>query len=358
MRTIHQFVAGFTNGDAISNEARVLRDIFQSWGYKSEIFSEQKRILPEIRHEARDVSEYAAEAKPDDIVLLHLSIGSQVNEAFLNIPSRRAILYHNVTPSNYLELINKQMANSLSLGRTQIKALAGSAEVNMADSQYNADELAEAGYKDVKVLPLVLDLDKLTDSIDKKTMNKYGDHIVNIVFVGRCVPNKKIEDVITAFYYFNKYIEPNSRLIHVGSYAGTERYYHLLLSQIKELNTDKVFFTKSIPQPQLNAVYKSADLFLSMSEHEGFCIPLIESMVHDVPILAYAAAAVPETLDGSGVLFKEKDYEAVAEMMGRIVKDKPFREAVLKGQQERIARYRNRDLEAELKTHLAPLLEP
>lgn len=356
MKVLHQFVAGFTNGDAISNEARVLRDTFQSWGYDSEIFSEQKRILPEIRHEAKDTSEYAAVAKPDDIVLLHLSIGSQVNDIFLSLPCRKAILYHNITPSIYLEMINKQMANSLKLGRTQIKALAGSAEVNMADSQYNADELLQYGYTNVKVLPLILDLNKLTDSVDKKTIKKYDDSIVNVLFVGRCVPNKKIEDAITAFYYFNKYIEPNSRFIHVGSYAGTEPYYHLLLAQIKEVGLNNVFFTKSIPQSHLNAVYKCADIFLSMSEHEGFCIPLIESMVHDVPILAYSAAAVPETMDGAGILFTEKNYEMIAEMMGEIVRNKTFRDSIIDGQRKRMNRFRGLNLESELKKHLSPLL--
>ncbi len=356
MKNIHQFVAGFTNGDAISNEARVLRDIFRSWGYGSEIFSEHKRILPEIRHEAKDAAEYESVAKPEDVVLLHLSIGTRVNEIFHNLPCRKAILYHNITPARYLELINKQTANSLELGRAQIKALAGIAEVNMADSIYNAEELQEKGYSDVKVLPLVLDLEKLTNGTDRKTMKKYDDSITNVIFVGRCVPNKKIEDVISAFHYFNKYVEPHSRLIHVGSFAGTEPYYHLLLTQIKELGLNNVFFTKSIPQASLNAVYKCADIFLSMSEHEGFCIPLIESMVHDVPVLAYSAAAVPETMDGAGVLFTEKKYELISEMMGQIVHNTTFKNAIIKGQRERLTRFKDRNLESELKQHLAPLL--
>lgn len=356
MSVFHQFVAGFTNGDAISNEVRVLQGIFRKWGCTSEIFSEQKRILPELRDEAKDISEYASVASPDDSVLLHLSIGSEVNEVFRTLPCQKAILYHNITPSRYLDLINKQMANNLARGRAQLKAFARTARVNMADSKFNAEELIEAGYPDVKVLPLVLDLDKLTSSIDRKTMGRFGGNIVNVVFVGRCVPNKKIEDALTAFSYFNKYVEPNSRFIHVGSYSGTERYYNILLAQVKELGLNNVIFTKSIPQPELNAVYKCADIFLCMSEHEGFCIPLIESMVHDVPVLAYSAAAVPETLAGAGIVFAEKKYEMIAEMMGRLAHDNELKSAVIEGQRKRIADYRARDLESELKQHLQPLL--
>lgn len=357
MKAIHQFLAGFTNGDAISNEAKVLRDIFRSWGYQSDIFSEQKRILPELKKEARDVSEYAAIDQEDDVVLLHLSIGSVVNEVFSSLRCRKAVLYHNITPASYLELINKQIANSLARGRDQMKKLVNTASINMADSHYNANELSELGYRDVRVLPLVLQLEKLTSSYHKPTMKKINDGTVNILFVGRCVPNKKLEDAISSFYYFHKYVEPNSRFIHVGSYAGTERYYNILLLQVKELGLgNSVHFVKAVPQAHLNTYYKYASMFLCMSEHEGFCIPLMESMIHDLPILAYAAAAVPETLDGSGVLVKEKNFEMIAEMMGEIIHNQTFRSAIVRGQQERIARYKALDLETELRENLAPLL--
>lgn len=356
MKAIHQFVAGFTNGDAISNEALVMRNLFRAWGYKSDIFSEQKRILPELRKEAFDCADYASMATPDDIVILHLSIGSQVNDIFQSLPCKKVILYHNITPAEYLNLINKEMANSLALGRNQIKMLSNTADINMADSKFNASELNDLGYKEVKVLPLVLDLNKLTSSADKAVIRKFGDGTVNILFVGRCVPNKKLEDAITAFYYFTKFVEPNSRFIHVGSFAGTERYYHLLLTQIKELGLNNVHFARSVPQPQLNAFYKTASMFLCMSEHEGFCIPVIESMLHSVPVMAFAAAAVPETMDNAGVLFLKKDYKMIAEMMGQLVHNTELRSAIIKGQLDRVKRYKQLSIEDKLQNYLEPLL--
>ena len=357
MKSIHQFVAGFANGDAISNEARELRNIFRSWGCKSEIFSEQKRILPELKKDAFDISDYMAADNEEDIVILHLSIGSVVNDAFKKLKSRKAILYHNITPASYLELINRQTANSLTKGRDQVEALVNVAEVNMADSKYNANELSSLGYNNVSVLPLVLKLDKLTNSHHKTTAKKISDGLVNILFVGRCVPNKKIEDALTAFYYFNKYVEPRSRFIHVGSYAGTERYYNILLLQVKELGlTNSVRFMKAVPQAHLNTYYKHSSIFLCMSEHEGFCIPLLESMVHDLPILAYDAAAVPETLDSAGVLVREKNFEMIAEMMGKMVHNHELRASIIRGQQERLERYKALDLESELKNNLAPMI--
>jgi glycosyltransferase involved in cell wall biosynthesis len=147
-------------------------------------------------------------------------------------------------------------------------------------------------------------------------------------------------------------VEPNSRLIHVGSSEGAERYHALLLALVTELEVRNVEILGGVSQARLMAFYEVADLFLCMSEHEGFCIPLLESMVHDVPVLAYAAAAVPETMDGAGILFHDKQFDVVAEMMGRTVKDAAFREAVLQGQRARVARYREQDLEKKLRGFL------
>lgn len=353
---IHQFVAGFSRGDAISNEALALRDMFRSWGYASEIFSEARRILPELRQEAGDLLTYLPESRPDDVVLLHLSIGSQVNEVFVGLPCKKALLYHNITPPEFFQGVQQETAVHLAKGREQLRGLAGVVDVVMADSAFNARELESLGYDEVKVFPLVLNLDVLRDKPSRKIMKKYNDGLVNILFVGRFVPNKRMEDCLSAFYYFQNYVHPETRFIHVGSWAGTEQYHALLLIYVRDLQLNDVEFIGSVPQDELNAVYQSADLFLCMSEHEGFCIPLIESIVHGVPVLAYDAAAVSETLDGAGILLRDKQFDLVAEMMGELTRDRPLRRTVLEQQRKRLSRYENRNLEEELRRHLGILI--
>lgn len=313
MRAIHQFVAGYSRGDAISNEAMVLRDVFRSWGCASDIFSEQKRILPELRSEAIDVAQAAHRIQPDDIVLLHLSIGSIVNDVFAELSCRKALLYHNITPAEFFRGVQEETARSLARGREQMIRLAGVATVNLADSAYNAEELMAMGYPPVSVLPLVLDLSKLRQGLDRRQLKALSDDKVNVLFVGRCAPNKRIEDILRAFHHFQRYVEPNSRLILAGSYSGMESYYAYQLTVQRELKLRDVIFTGSIRQDALNACYRASHVFLCMSEHEGFCIPVIESMVMDVPVCAYASSAVPGTMDGAGVLFGRKDYARVAE---------------------------------------------
>lgn len=356
MRAIHQIVAGYANGDAISNEVRVMRDLFRSWGYEAQIYSERRRILPELRGEARDLAECRNDFHSEDVVLLHLSIGSDVNERFQGLPGRKVILYHNITPPDYFRGVQEQTAHTLARGRRQAKALAGTAEVVLADSRFNAREIEEMGHANPQVLPLVLDFSMMRNRMDRRILRQYRDGMVNILFVGRCAPNKKIEDLLNAFYYFQRYVQPASRLIHVGSYAGMERYHALLLTRSRELQLKNVEFVGSVRQDELNAYYQVSRAFVCMSDHEGFCIPLLEAMTHELPVVAYAAGAVPETLDGAGVLVHEKQYDLMAEVIGRVAEDESFRLAILNGQRARLARYEQQDLAAELKRLLAPLL--
>jgi len=355
---IHQFVAGYAARDAISNEARALRERFLAWGCDSAIFCEARHVPPELRRDAVDISEASARVRPDDVVLLHLSIGSAVNEVFPSLDCRKAILYHNVTPPAYFETINPQTAYALARGLKQVKALAGAAEVNLADSRFNADELESLGYRAASVLPLVLDFSLIETPPDRGALREFQDGRPNVIFVGRGAPNKRLDDVLDAFACLKHSVASAARLIFAGSFAGTEPYLAMLMYQARgfdpELND--VHFLRSVPQSVLSAVYRSASVFLCMSEHEGFCIPIIEAMAHGVPVMAYAAAAVPETLGGAGILFDRKDIPGVAEMMGRLIRDAALRNAVVAAQRERLKRFQGRDLDAELLGHLAPLL--
>ena len=160
-RQIHQLVAGYREGDAISNTANLMREVFRAWGFESDIFCEQGCATKGMFLGARNLLTLQKVLNPDDIAILHLSIGCSANQVFEQLNCRKVIVYHNITPPSYFELVGQSMAKMLSDGREQMAHLAGIADLNVADSQYNADELIAAGYKDVKVLPLPINLDSL-----------------------------------------------------------------------------------------------------------------------------------------------------------------------------------------------------
>lgn len=353
-RAIHQLLAGYSNGDAISNEARTLRTWFRRWGFESEIYCESSRILPELRKDSRDIGLLLSEVGPDDLVMLHLSIGSDVNDLFPKCPGVKIIRYHNVTPSEYFRALNEHLAGLLAKGRVQMAALKGVADLNLADSSYNASELTEVGYCDVQVLPLALELKRIQEKPNPEVLETFQDGKLNVLFVGRCVPNKRIEDLLYAFYYLQKYQTPDCRLIHVGSFAGTEAYLAMLESLKRELNLNHVSFVGSVPEADLCAYYQASDLFLCMSEHEGFGIPLLEAMQAGLPVMAYASSAVPETMDGAGFLFKDKIFDELAAWMMKIGKPGGLRSQVLRGQEDRIQRYERQNVEEKLRELVSP----
>lgn len=354
VQAVHQLVAGYSNGDAISNEARKIRQIFRSRGYQSEIYCESIRILPELRRDARDISLAGSEIGPNDLVMLHLSIGSVVNDVFPKLKGIKVLRYHNVTPPQYFRALNDHIARQLEWGREQMRALAPVADLNLADSQYNADELLENGYAHAHAHPLVLELKRLSAAPNPDVLSRYQDGLLNILFVGRCAPNKRIEDLLHALYYVQKYVEPATRLIHVGSFAGTEQYHAMLKAISRDLRLENVDMVGSVPEDHLCAYYQASHVFLCMSEHEGFGIPLLEAMQAEIPVLAYASAAVPETMDGAGLLFHEKHFDEMAEWIVRAGRDPALRARLLEGQRQRIARYESFDAETKLLEHLLP----
>lgn len=345
---VHQITAGFTMNDAISNEALCFRSFLRAHGYSSDIYSEPERILPGLRKDCLNIHDLAATVKPDDIVILHLSIGSVGNDIFAGLACKKILLYHNITPSGFFHGFNEQTAHSLAWGRKQLKELASVRCIPVAVSRFNALEMEKNGYRDVRVLPLLIDFGKMDIKPDPAFAAELNDGKTNIIFVGRCAPNKRVEHILNAFCCYQRACRPESRLVIAGSWAGMERYQAVLSAMIHDMGLKNAVFTGNIPQNQLNAVFKAAHVFLCMSEHEGFCVPIIESMAHDVPVLAYEAGAVPETMGNAGILFRRKEFPLIAEMMHTVVENHEFRAAVLTGQRERIIRFKQNKLEPQI----------
>jgi len=355
-RAIHQFVAGYSNGDAISNEARAWRSVFRAWGYESEIYCEKKRILPELRRDTRDLATATGNIQPDDIVVLHLSIGSDANMVFHTLRAKKAVVYHNITPPDFFRGYQEEIVRNLKRGREELAMLKGTAPVNVADSRFNASELESLGYQNVSVLPLLLDRSNWKGSIDRRIVQQYRDGFVNILFVGRCAPNKRIEDLLYTLYYCQKYVNRDTRLIHVGSAAGLERYQALLRTKARELKVENFVLAGSVRAEELRAYYQAADVFLCLSDHEGFCIPLLEAMGHEIPVVAYDAGAVAETMGGAGVVIRDKQFDVIAETTLRAATDQPLRQAIVKGQTDRLHQYEKVDIPGMMKNVLSPLL--
>ncbi len=349
---IHQLAAGFASGDAISINALYLQSILRKWGHNSKIFSVGEHISREMRAYAEDYNRHSKYSNPGAVAIYHFSIGSELSNYFKSLPDKKLLIYHNITPAKYFYTINETKAKVLFRGREELANLVNVPDLSVADSEYNRRELTEAGFKNTGVLPLTVDLNHLDDKPSRKILNRYRDQFVNLLFVGRMVPNKRFEDIIKVFYYYKKVINPRSRLFLVGAFGGCENYLAYLRGLTAELELSDVVFAGVVKFRELLAYYRLSDVFICMSEHEGFCLPLLEAMHFQIPIVAFSAAAVPETLGGAGVLVNRKNYEEIAEFVDLLVKDKHLRQEILKKQNERLKEFDKSKIEEKLKGYL------
>jgi glycosyltransferase involved in cell wall biosynthesis len=353
-RRVHQLLAALSYGDAIGNEALAIQSHLRAAGYDSDIFAEQ--VHPRMAALARPLWEYARVSAPDTVCLFHFSIGSAAGRLIHHAPDRLVCIYHNITPARFFLGFHPHLAGLCHHGRRELAAFAARAELGLGDSEFNRRELEAAGYARTGVLPIVLDLSVYEGPPSPVVRRLYGDGRTNILFVGRIIPNKRIEDLIRVFALYRRH-DPESRLLLVGDHRGHERYFDRLREMAGSLAVPDVVFTGHVDHEDLLGYYSVADLFLCLSEHEGFCVPLLEAMAFRLPVVAHEAGAVRETLRGGGVLLAEKPPEVVAELLWRLRRDPRLRAAVLATQERALRELQATDFGALLRERLSPVLD-
>ena len=334
---IHQFLTSYSYGDAIGNEVLEIRDFLRSQGYQSEIFAHFYH--PKYADQIINYREYDRYSDKDNIIIFHFSIGSPVTRKFLQVPDKKVIIYHNITPHHFFLDYHRVLAKDCYKGRVELKNLAGKVDLALGDSRYNEQELIDAGFTNTGVLPLVMNFDKFQQPVVPVLEELFNDGKTNILYVGRIIPNKKVEDVIKCFHFFQKHFNGNARLFIVGEYRGFERYLAALQSLVSELEIKNVFFTGHIPDEELISYFKLAHLYLHMSEHEGFCAPVPESFYLNIPVIAFNAGAVKETMNNGGLLVNQKDFIGIAALMDRVLTDFTLKEKILVSQQKALEKY-------------------
>jgi glycosyltransferase involved in cell wall biosynthesis len=354
MPRVHQVLATLSYGDAIGHEVLGIQRVLRANGYESEIFVETAH--PRLEGLTRDYREMPQAVGPDDLLIHHFSIGSKASRIAYALPARMLLVYHNITPPEYFVGVNKELVESCYLGRRELTAYAARCELAVGDSEFNRSELEALGFAPTAVLPVVPDFSHLEGEPDAFVARGFDDEWTNILFVGRVIPNKRFDDLIRIFHAYRTRYHRRSRLLLVGSSIGFETYRTQLHHLIARLGTPDVYLTGHITNEELGAFYDVADLFLSASEHEGFCVPLIEAFYKGIPVLAYAATAVPWTLHGGGVLYQDKDPLAVAALMDHVLSDTAFRESILDSQERALERLLAEDFPGTLLKHVADAL--
>jgi len=350
MMEIHQFATSLSYGDAISDEMLEIQKVLRERGYNSEIFI--RFYEPRMAKYIKDYKDYTQYRAKDNVVIFHFSIGSPVSKMFFRIPDKKIMIYHNITPYEYFLDTHRILSRECYKGRLEIKLFVDKVDLALGDSEFNRNELEHFGYPNTGVLPLLMNLSKFDQPGDPVVRRIFDNGKWTLLFVGRVIPNKKFEDVIKIFNFYKKCFNPNSQLILAGDYRGMERYYAALQRMVNDLELSDVCMTGHVEFSELVSYFKLADVYLSMSEHEGFGVPLLEAFYNQIPVVALTAGAVEETMNGGGIILRQKDFFRAAALLDQIQKDQKFRTKVISTQNEALKKYDRKNIAEVLMGHI------
>ncbi len=336
---VHQFLPSLATRDAVGTHTFETQRALAAAGIAGGVWAEE--IQGELSRRAKPSSAYPglrSARNGRNVLLYQASTGSQSLVEFLSgRPERKVVYYHNITPGRFFEPYVPAAALNLAWGREELKVLLSHAVLAMANSNFSACELRQLGVEDVRVsppyLPPTLDAAPSETQAGWLRRSKRG---TDVLTVGRVVPHKGHLHLLRAFAAFRATVDPGARLFVVGAW-GPEPYMRAIFRLREQLGLEGVVFTGSVNDPTLAAHYQEADIFLSLSEHEGFGLPLVEAMRKGLPVVAYAGGAVPETLGGAGVLLGTLDPPTVAEVLGRVAADESLRDELVRRQHARTA---------------------
>lgn len=354
MTAVHQFVPALLPRDATGDHTLALRDALRHAGWESDIYVEAAH--DELKDQATFFERYPDRARPGDILLYQLSTASPVAEFLMGRPETLVLDYHNITPPAFYDGWEDRTSEKVGLALSQAAGLAPRAALGIADSSFNAAELRRLGCARTAVVPILVEVDG--GWVDEGEMARlaagHGSATV-LLFVGRFSPNKAQHDLVEALWLYRRWYDPDARLHLVGP-AVTAAYVEAVFGFAEELGlSHAVRHGEHLSDPQLAAWYADADVFVCLSDHEGFCIPLLEAMQSGLPVVAFAAGAVPETIGDAGLLLATKRPSVVASAVDRVRRDPTLAERLVAAGHQRVAAFAPSRTRARFVEVLAPL---
>lgn len=315
MRLI-QIAHALTLHDGASKFVQKLDGMFQKLGYETAVFAHKLDVRIKNDH-IRTMEQFDGTA--DDIVIYHMTTGTSFNKWVAKYPQRIVLYYHNITPAKFF--FGNAWGSWLKCiqGRHQLKAVVENTFYAWGASEYSCAEIREMGLVETKPLAAIVEPEKFLERpIVPSIQEKYKDGKLNLLIVGRGVPHKKQDEAIEIVRYYKEHINIDVRLIIVGNIKPSfeKKLRHMVERYHMQ---DDVVFAGNVSNDELCTWYQVSDALLCLSEHEGFCVPLVEAMVFDKPVFAYAAAAVPETVGKAGILLQDKSPKYVAETIRDIL---------------------------------------
>ena len=340
---IHQVILGAADGDAITRMAISLRNELRQFA-DSEIYA-WIRHGEKMEQEVRSLSDIAP-SEDIDILVYHSSIGFQEMTDFLMSRAEKIVIsYHNITPAHFYEQYQPDFARDLRLGREELKKLKSKTVLAIADSTFNANDLAQYGYRDVHVIPAGLTPSRLcNETYDVDLVAELSREFPNgyVIAVGQVLPHKRIERIIETMHIMNSTHWGNVGLVICGI-ARQAEYMEALTLFERRCAMVRVHFTGPVTDQQLSTCLRASRAYVGMSDHEGLCIPPVEAMSLGIPVVIKGAGAIPETM-GAGALVLPADAGPIlaSEALHAVLTEDELRWSLIDAGFERVKELENR----------------
>jgi len=323
---VHQFVPMLTERDATGAHTLLLQAALRRAGWQSEIFTQVTH--PDTADRTIQMEEFPSRASGSDVLIYQFAVASPIADFLLGRPEAVVLDYHNVTPPRFFQGWDQGTVSQLVVAREELSRLCPRVALGLADSAYNERDLTAAGCRRTAILPVLVDLARCAGSPDPAVgaalERTAGDGIPDWLFIGRLVPSKAQHRLVMALWAHHQLFGP-ARLHLIGS-SGCDGYADALTTLIDELGMAPwVDLVGGAPDTVMAAHLRHADVYVSLSQHEGFGVPLLEAMAAGLPVVALGAAAVPETVEDAALVLPRNDPAYVATAVHRATADPTVR---------------------------------
>jgi glycosyltransferase involved in cell wall biosynthesis len=330
--TYHQFHVTAASRDAVGNEMFALHHLLRASGRETRLYAMKAGTLDGVAVHGVD----QLRPSPRDWLVLHYSTGAPVFPSLFDLPCRRAMIYHNVTPPDQMSGTAPLLRAAAERGRHELCKYAPAADAAVAHSAFSLADLHQAGAGHATLLPYLQRADLRAVRPARAIAAGFEDPSARLLLVvGQVLPHKRIEECLLVFDHLRRCSPRRWRLVIAGNWAGAKTYFLHLKAFRRQLALPGVFFTGPLPQAELNACYRSASAFLTMSGHEGFCVPIAEAMSWNVPVFSCAGGAPREVFCSAGIHFEDRDWPRIAEAIDAVDHDDGFRARLLAAQRDK-----------------------
>ncbi len=352
MAVVHQILPTLSPRDAVGNYTLELHRLLGDLGHDSNLWAAN------IHHELTDIAQPLGDLPDDDEwCIYHHSIGGVAGDFYEQRAGKRVLVYHNITPIEQLERWSAEIGAEITLGREQLSRYAKVTDLAVCDSDFNRSEVDAAGYSESMTIPVMFEPGRLMPRTrTRRTKSDPKGSGLRLLFVGRIAPNKAQHDLVAMFAVLCREHDPNAELHLVGSKTFSS-YFDAVGDYVDALGLDGVHIYDGVTDQELADHYGSADVFVCASEHEGFCVPIVEAMHHLVPVVAYASTAVTGTVGGAGLILPDKSADVFAAAVARVGNDQTLANSMREAGQRQAAEFTLTKTRAAWSTLIAALLD-